>query len=267
VVGDMALYMVSNELTAADVQDPDKAIDFPESVISLMKGELGFPADGFPAALQSKVLKGKPPLKGRPGESIPPVDLAAARAEAEKAVGLPLSDTDFASYLMYPKVYKEFAEHQKLYGDVSTLPTPVFFYGLPEQQEEISVDIEPGKTLVIRLQSRTDLEDEGVSKLFFELNGQSRMIRVPRAGAAKSIAERPKAEDGNANQIGAPMPGMVVRVAVQKGQSVAKGEPLMALEAMKMETVIAAPRDAVVKQIHAAPGITVNAKDLLIELE
>ena len=267
VVGDMALYMVSNELTAADVQDPDKAIDFPESVISLMMGELGFPADGFPAALQSKVLKGKPPLKGRPGESIPPVDLIAARAEAEKAVGLPLSDADFASYLMYPKVFKEFAEHQKLYGDVSTLPTPVFFYGLPEQQEEISVDIEPGKTLVIRLQSRTDLEDEGVSKLFFELNGQSRMIRVPRAGAAKSTTERPKAEDGNANQIGAPMPGMVVRVAVQKGQSVAKGEPLMALEAMKMETVIAAPRDAVVKQIHAGPGITVNAKDLLIELE
>jgi len=168
---------------------------------------------------------------------------------------------------MYPKVFKDFAEHQKLYGDVSTLPTSVFFYGLPEQQEEISVDIEPGKTLVIRLQSRTDIEDEGVSKLFFELNGQSRTLRVPHAGAARSASERPKAEEGNANQIGAPMPGMVVRVAVQKGQSVAKGEPLMALEAMKMETVIAAPRDAVVKQIHAGPGITVNTKDLLIEFE
>ena len=267
VVGDLALYMVANGLTPEDVQNPDKAIDFPESVISLMKGELGFPADGFPPALQSKVLKGKPPLKGRPGESIPPVDLAAARAEAEKALGIALSDTDLASYLMYPKVFKEFAEHQKLYGDVSTLPTPVFFYGLPEQQEEISVDIEPGKTLVIRLQSRTDIEDEGVSKLFFELNGQSRTLRVPHLGAAKSASERPKAEDGNANQIGAPMPGMVVRVAVQKGQSVSKGEPLMALEAMKMETVIAAPRDAVVRQIHAGPGVTVNTKDLLIEFE
>jgi len=267
VVGDLALYMVANGLTPEDVQNPDKAIDFPESVISLMKGELGFPADGFPPALQSKVLKGKPPLVGRPGESIPPVDLAAAKAEAEKALGMALSDTDLASYLMYPKVFKEFAEHQKLYGDVSTLPTPVFFYGLPEQQEEISVDIEPGKTLVIRLQSRTDIEDEGVAKLFFELNGQSRTLRVPHAGAAKSASERAKAEDGNGNQIGAPMPGMVVRVAVQKGQSVSKGEPLMALEAMKMETVIAAPRDAVVKQIHAGPGITVNTKDLLIELE
>jgi pyruvate carboxylase len=267
VVGDMALYMVANGLTPDDVNNPDKAIDFPESVVSLMKGELGFPADGFPPALQAKVLKGKAPLQGRPGESIPAVDLAAAKAEAEKAVGQELSDADLAAYLMYPKVYKDFAEHQKQYGDVSALPTPVFFYGLHEQQEEISVDIEPGKTLVIRLQSRTDVEDEGVSKLFFELNGQSRMIRVPHAGAAKSASERPKAEDGNANQLGAPMPGMVVRVAVQKGQSVAKGEPLLALEAMKMETVIAAPRDGVIKQIHVTPGLTVGTRDLLIELE
>ncbi|MDE0856606.1 MAG: pyruvate carboxylase, partial [Nevskia sp.] len=267
VVGDMALYMVANGLTPQDVGNPDKPVDFPESVVSLMRGELGFPADGFPPALQSRVLKGKAPLSGRPGESIPPVDLAAAKAEAEKALGQRLTDADLAAYLMYPKVYKEFAEHQKLFGDVSTLPTPVFFYGLPEGQDEISVDIEPGKTLVIRLQSRTDVEDEGVSKLFFELNGQSRTVRVPHAGAAKSSTERAKAEDGNASQIGAPMPGMVVRVAVQKGQSVTRGEPLMALEAMKMETVIAAPRDGVVKQIHVTPGLTVNTRDLLIEFE
>jgi pyruvate carboxylase len=267
VVGDMALYMVANHLTPDDVSNPDKGIDFPESVVSLMKGELGFPADGFPKALQTKVLKGKPPMQGRPGESIPAVDLAVAKAEAEKSVGQALSDAELAAYLMYPKVFRDFAEHQKQYGDVSALPTPVFFYGLHEQQEEISVDIEPGKTLVIRLQSRTDVEDEGVSKLFFELNGQSRMIRVPHAGAAKSASERPKAEDGNASQLGAPMPGMVVRVAVQKGQSVTKGEPLLALEAMKMETVIAAPRDGVIKQIHVTPGITVGTKDLLIELE
>ncbi|HZR35588.1 MAG TPA: pyruvate carboxylase [Nevskia sp.] len=267
VVGDMALYMVANDLSPEDVQNPDKAIDFPESVVSLMKGELGFPADGFPKALQDKVLKGKPPLQGRPGESIPAVDLAAAKAEAEKALGQELSAADLAAYLMYPKVYKDYAEHQKLYGDVSALPTPVFFYGMQEQQDEISVDLEPGKTLVIRLQSRTDVEEEGVSKLFFELNGQSRVVRVPHLGAAKAASERPKAEDGNANQIGAPMPGMVVRVAVQKGQSVAKGELLLALEAMKMETVIAAPRDGVIRQIHASPGLTVGNKDLLVELE
>jgi pyruvate carboxylase len=266
VVGDMALYMVGNNLTPAEVENPGRDIDFPESVISLFKGELGFPPDGWPRALQQKILKGQAPLVGRPGESIPPVDLATAKAEAEKAIGRELSDTDLASYLMYPKVFKDFAEHQKTYGDVSVLPTPVFFYGLHEAQEEISVEIEPGKTLVIRLQSRTDSEDEGVSKLFYELNGQSRMIRVAHAGAAKT-AERPKADETSPDQVGAPMPGMVVRIQVQAGQAVRKGEPLLALEAMKMETVIGAPRDGRIKTVLVAPGTTVNARDLLIVLD
>lgn len=265
VVGDMALFMVGNGLTPADVVNPDKAIDFPESVVSLFKGELGFPADGWPAALQAKILKGKPALSGRPGESLAPVDLAAAKAEAEQQLGEKLSAADLASYLMYPKVYRDFVEHRKRYGDVSTLPTPVFFYGLRDQ-EEVSVDIDTGKTLVIRLQGRAELEEEGVSKLFFELNGQQRMVRIPRAGASAQ-AESAKAEDGNPDQVGAPMPGMVVRIAVQKGQVVTKGEPLLALEAMKMETVLAAPRDARIKDIKVKPGLTVNTRDLLIELE
>ena len=265
VVGDMALFMVGNGLTPADVVNPDKPVDFPESVVSLFKGELGFPADGWPAALQTKILKGKPALSGRPGESLPAVDLAAAKAEAEQQLGEPLSASDLASYLMYPKVFRDFVEHRKLYGDVSTLPTPVFFYGLRDQ-EEVSVDIDTGKTLVIRLQGRAELEEEGVSKLFFELNGQQRMVRIPRAGAAAQ-SEAAKAEYGNPDQLGAPMPGMVVRIAVQKGQAVVKGEPLLALEAMKMETVLAAPRDARIKDIRAKPGLTVNTRDLLIELE
>jgi pyruvate carboxylase len=247
------------------VEDPDKTIDFPESVVSLFKGELGVPQDGWPAALQKKILKGQPPLPGRPGESIPPVDLAAAKAEAEKALGIELSDADLASHLMYPKVFRDFVEHRKLYGDVTRLTTPVFFYGMRELQDEISVDIEPGKTLVIRLQSRSDIEEEGVARLFFELNGQSRVIRVPKAGAGKSAAEKPSAEDGNADQVGAPMPGMVVRVAVQEGQSVSKGEPLLAMEAMKMETVIAAARDGRIKRVLVKPGSVVNARELLIE--
>ena len=265
VVGDMALFMVGNGLTPADVDNPEKDIDFPESVVSLFRGELGFPADGWPVKLQQKILKGKPALVGRPGESLPSVDLAAAKAEAEKTLGEALSDADLASYLMYPKVYRDFAEHRKLYGDVSTLPTPVFFYGLRDQ-EEVSVDIDTGKTLVIRLQGRAELEEEGVAKLFFELNGQPRMVRIPRAGATAQF-ETPKADEDNANHIGAPMPGMVVRVAVQKGQTIVKGEPLLALEAMKMETVLAAPRNAKIKAIHAKPGATVNTRDLLIELE
>ncbi|MGQ0697445.1 MAG: pyruvate carboxylase [Panacagrimonas sp.] len=266
VVGDMALFMVSHGLSAADVANPDKQVDFPESVVQLFRGELGFPADGWPAELQSKVLKGKPALVGRPGANLPDVDLEVARAEGEKAVGYALDDRDLASYLMYPKVFKDFAEQRKIYGDLSELPTPTFFYGLKDQ-EEISVDIDQGKTLVIRLQGRTEIEEEGVVKLFFELNGQSRQIRVPKAGSKSAQAERPKADEKNANHIGAPMPGMVVRVAVSEGASVAKGEPLIVLEAMKMETVIAAPRDAKIAKVHLKSGTPVNARELLIELE
>ena len=265
VVGDMALFMVGQNLTPAEVADPDKSIDFPESVVQLFRGELGYPADGWPSALQAKVLKGKTPVVGRIGDHLPPVDLEAARAEGEKAVGYKLDDRDLASYLMYPKVFKDFAEARKLYGDLSELPTPTFFYGMREQ-EEISVDIDQGKTLVIRLQGISELPEEGVVRLFFELNGQSRQIRIPKAGSKAAQFERPKAEESNPNHIGAPMPGMVVRVAVAEGASVVKGEPLVVLEAMKMETVIAAPRDCKVAKVHIKSGTPVNARELLIEL-
>ncbi len=266
VVGDMALFMVSNNVSPADVMDADKSIDFPESVVQLFRGELGYPADGWPAAIQQKVLKGKPALVGRPGANLPDVDLEVARVEGEKIVGYKLDDRDLASYLMYPKVFKEFAESRKLYGDLTELPTPAFFYGLRDG-DEISVDIDQGKTLVIRLQGRTEIAEEGVVKLFFELNGQGRQIRVPIAGSKASRIVEIKADENNPNHIGAPMPGMVVRVAVAAGASVAKGEPLAVLEAMKMETVIAAPRDARIVKVHVKAGSPVNAKDLMIELE
>ena len=265
VVGDMALYMVGNGLTAGDVGDPNKEIDFPESVVSLFRGDLGRPADGFPTELQRKVLKGKPPIEGRPGATLPPVDLQLVKGDAEKAIGRELSEQELASLLMYPKVFRDYVEHQKQYSDVSVLPTDVFFYGLRDLQE-IAVDIETGKTLVIRLQGRADAAEEGVVKLFYELNGQPRTIRIPKAGTAATSA-RPKADDKNPDQLGAPMPGMVVRVAVQKGQRVEKGEPLVALEAMKMETVISAPRNARIRAVHVAAGAAVNSKDLLVELE
>jgi pyruvate carboxylase len=265
VVGDMALFMVANDLTPDDVKNPEKEIAFPESVISLFKGELGFPADGFPKELEKKILKGGKPLEGRPGANLPPADLAKAKAEAEKAVDRTITEQELASYLMYPKVFREYAEHLRHYGDVSLLPTPVFFYGLPENHE-ISVDIDKGKTLVIRLQGRTDLEEEGQTKLFFELNGQPRLIRIDRAGAVKT-AGRPLAEEGNAKHLGAPMPGMVVTVAVKPGQKVAKGDPLVSLEAMKMETMIRAERDVTVHKVHVHPGTVVNAKELLIEFD
>jgi pyruvate carboxylase len=263
VVGDMALFMVANELSAADVADPAREIAFPESVISLFKGELGYPPDGFPAGLGSKVLKGALPIPGRAGAGMPAVDLEAARAQAAAAIGEPVGDQDLASYLMYPKVFTDYAAHRALYGNVSVLPTPVFFYGLRDGQET-SVDIDQGKTLVIRLQGQADLPEEGQRKLFFELNGQARLIRVDLAGAGQA-QRHPIADEGNPLHVGAPMPGMIVTVAVQAGQHVSKGAPLLSLEAMKMESMLHAERDAVVATVHVKPGAVVNAKDLLIE--
>jgi pyruvate carboxylase len=262
----MALFMVGNHLTPEQVLSDDTTVDFPESVVSLMRGELGFPPEGFPAALQKKILKGKPPLVGRPGASLPAVDLEKVRDDAQKALGEKLSDADLASHLMYPKVFRDFVEHRKNYGELSAVPTPAFFYGLRER-EEISVDIERGKTLVIRLQGSSDVEEEGIRKLFYELNGQPRMLRIPLAGASGAKAARTKADEGNSTHIGAPMPGMVVRVAAQKGARVAKGEPLVAIEAMKMETIVAAPREGVIKDILVMTGVTVAAKDLLVVFE
>lgn len=265
VVGDMALLMVANDLSPADVLDPARDIAFPDSVIALFKGEMGFPADGFPAALQAKVLKGEAPLAGRAGALLPPADLAAVRAKAEKTVGRQLSDCDLASYLMYPKVFTDFAAHQSHYGDVSVLPTPVFFYGMAENSE-INVALRPGKALVIDLHGRTDHDEEGCAKLFFDLNGQPRTLTVDKAGHQAARKRRLKAEDGNAGHVAAPMPGTVTTVAVQVGQKVRKGSPLLSLEAMKMETALTAERDATVLKVHVAPGELVEPKDLLIEL-
>ncbi|MAA75261.1 MAG: pyruvate carboxylase [Salinisphaeraceae bacterium] len=266
VVGDMALYMVSNDLTPEQVADPDHDIDFPASVISFFRGEMGRPPNGFPEALQKKVLRGEAPLPGRPGETIEAVDLEAERRTIAEALEVEIDDNDLASYLMYPEVFTQFAEHRANYGEVSRLPTTSFFYGLLEK-EEISVDIEPGKTLVISLQGRAEDEEEGYTKLFYELNGQPRMVRVAHEGADAAASAQPKVDPKNPDHVGAPIPGMVVRIAVKEGQRVKKGDPLLALEAMKMETGIAAPRDAVIAAIHTKPGATVAAKDLLIEIK
>jgi pyruvate carboxylase len=263
VVGDLALYMVANNLTPEDITDPAREIAFPESVISLMRGELGYPPDGFPRDLQRKVLKGQAPIAGRAGDFLPPVDLEAARAEAEHATGRQIDDTDLASYLMYPKVFKDYAAHRGHYGDVSILPTPAFFYGL-HPGEEINIELERGKTLIVSEQSVAEPDAEGIAKVFFELNGQSRLIRVPKAGLA-NIKAKPQAEEGNPRHVGAPMPGTIVTVAVHAGQKVAKGDPLVSIEAMKMETMLTAEHDGLIQAIHARHGENVNAKDLLVE--
>lgn len=265
VVGDMALFMVANELEPAEVLDPDKEIAFPDSVVSLFRGELGYPPEGFPRALQDKVLRGVPPLVGRAGDSLPPVDLDATRAELEVLLGRRATENELSSFLMYPKVFRDYVEHVHRYGDVSVLSTAAFLHGLRDR-EEIAVAIDRGKTLYIRQMARSESEDEeGRVKVFFELNGQPRVVRVRRAGAQRA-RRHPRSEDGNPLHVGAPMPGAVVTVAVRAGQKVHKGSPLVSMEAMKMETVITAERDAIVSRVLVAPGDRVGAKDLLVEL-
>jgi pyruvate carboxylase len=263
VVGDMALMMVANDLTPAQVADPAHDVAFPESVVSLFKGELGFPPDGFPPALSRKVLKSEPPAAYRPGDHLPPVDLQAARAQAAQAGGMTVDEMDdqqLASALMYPKVAADFHQHRQKHGDVSVLPTPTFFYGM-KPGDEVALEIDAGKTLLVSLQ--TIHEEAGSAKVQFEMNGQSRMTSVARSGAA-AVAQREAADAGNPLHVGAPMPGAVVTVPVAAGQHVQAGATLLSLEAMKMETHLTADRDGVIDRVLVHPGDRVQAKDLLL---
>ncbi len=266
VVGDMALMMVSQNITRAQVEDPKHEVAFPDSVIDMMKGNLGQPPGGFPPAIVKKVLKGAKPDTERPGKHLEPVDLEATRAKLAEEIGEEIDDEDLNGYLMYPKVFTDYAARHKTYGPVRTLPTLAFFYGM-EPGQEIAVEIDPGKTLEIRCQAVAETNEEGEAKVFFELNGQPRTIRVADRKVQAERAAHPKAEEGNANHVGAPMPGVVASVGVQMGQKVRKGDLLLTIEAMKMETAINAERDAVVTSVHVHPGAQIDAKDLLVELE
>ena len=267
VVGDMALMMVSQGLTRDDVESAETDVAFPDSVVDMMRGNLGQPPGGFPDGIVNKVLKGDAPNLERPGAHLEPVDLEAARAELSKELeGKVVDNEDLNGYLMYPKVFLDYMGRHRTYGPVRTLPTRTFFYGM-EPGEEITAEIDPGKTLEIRMQAIGETDDNGEVKVFFELNGQPRVIRVPNRLVKSSTAARPKAEQGNANHIGAPMPGVVASVAVAVGQQVKEGDMLLTIEAMKMETGIHAERDATVKAVHVHAGGQIDAKDLLVELE
>jgi pyruvate carboxylase len=267
VVGDMALMMVSQGLTRADVENPRKDVSFPDSVIDMMRGNLGRPPGGFPEAIVKKVLKGEKPLTHRPGKDLPPVDLDAKRKEVSDALdGAEIDNEDLNGYLMYPKVFLDYAKRHQKYGPVRALSTRTFFYGM-EPGGEIAAEIDPGVTLEIRCQAIADTNAEGEAKVFFELNGQPRVIRVMDRRSGAAAFARPKAETGNAAHIGAPMPGVVATVAATTGGQVKQGDLLLTIEAMKMETGIHADRDATVKAVHVTPGAQIDAKDLLIELE
>ncbi|SNS71012.1 pyruvate carboxylase [Tropicimonas sediminicola] len=266
VVGDMALMMVSQGLTRADVEDPEREVSFPDSVVDMMRGNLGQPPGGWPTALQAKILKGEKPMTARPGEGVPPVDLEVARAEAAKRFDMEMDDEDLNGYLMYPKVFADYVARHGEYGPVRVLPTHTYFYGM-EPSQQITPEIEPGKALEIRLQAVSETNEEGIVKVFFELNGEPRTIRVPDRKVKSAVAARRKAEVGNPDHIGAPMPGSIASVGVHVGQKVSVGDLMITIEAMKMETGLHAERDATVKAVHVHPGEQIDAKDLLIELE
>ncbi len=264
VVGDMALMMVSQDLTVADVEDPKKDIAFPDSVVSMLRGDLGQSPGGWPEAIQKKALKGDKPYTARPGSLLKSADLDASRKEAQAKVGRPLSELEFASYLMYPKVFTDFAIAQEQYGPVSVLPTPVYFYGM-RSEDEVFVDIEKGKTLVVRCLAMGDVDEKGMVTVFFELNGQPRRIKVPdRAHGATNGKTRRKGEAGNDAHVSAPMPGVVSTLAVLQGQAVKAGDVLLSIEAMKMETALHAERDGTIAEVLVKAGDAIDAKDLLI---
>ena len=266
VVGDMALAMVSAGLKRADVEDPKRDIAFPDSVVGFFAGDLGQPPGGFPEALQKKVLKGKTPLTERPGSYLKDVDLETERKKIADEVGHEIDDLRLASYLMYPKVYSDFEKTQDRYGPTEVLPTPVYFYGLEEGQE-LLVDIEKGKTLVVNYLGRAETNEKGEVRVFFDLNGQPRTIVVPDRLKAGEVKVRAKAVAGDPKQVGAPMPGVISSLAVKQGQQVTAGDVLCSIEAMKMETAIHAEVTGVVAELLIKPGDQIDAKDLLVRIE
>jgi pyruvate carboxylase len=262
VVGDLTLMMITGGISAEDVLSPDKEIAFPDSVVSFFRGDIGQPHGGFPAPLQKKVLKGAAPLKVRPGAEMADVDLAALKAEAEHKIGRKISDQELSSYTMYPAVFADYAAERRAYGNVANVPSRAFFYGM-EAGDEISIEIERGKTLIFRFLALGEADESGMRTVFFELNGQPRSVRIQDLGADAALPPNRVANASNGFELGAPMPGTVVSVVAEAGQKVLRGDTLLAIEAMKMETAVTAERDGTITEMIAEVGMEVNAKDLL----
>ncbi|MER2027696.1 MAG: pyruvate carboxylase [Solibacillus sp.] len=266
VVGDMALFMVQNDLTEDNIVERGQTIDFPESVIEFFQGYLGQPHGGFPVEIQKVVLKDRTPITVRPGELLPPVDFDQLTVELTEKYGRAPSKQDVLAYALYPKVFEQYIDAVNAFGDVSVLDTPTFFYGL-KIGEEIEVEIEKGKTLIVKLVSIGEPQHDGTRIIYFELNGQSRELVIQDLTVEVDGSIALKADPSNPNQIGATMPGTVLKVVVNKGSTVKRGEHLLITEAMKMETTVQAPKDGIVKEIYAKAGDAISTGDLLIELE
>ncbi|WP_017727158.1 pyruvate carboxylase [Halalkalibacterium ligniniphilum] len=266
VVGDMALYMVQNDLTEEDVYKQGDKLDFPDSVVEFFQGQLGQPYQGFPKELQKIILKGREAITSRPGEHMEPIDFQEIRKTLYHKLDRQVTSHDMLSYALYPKVFLEFEQFRQQFGDVSVLDTPTFFYGL-RLGEEIEVEIEQGKTLIVKLVSISKPQDDGTRIVYFELNGQPREVMIKDLNVKTNVIARPKVDKSNPNQIGASMPGTVVKTLVAKGDKVKKGDHLMITEAMKMETTVQASFDGEVIDLYVKDGDAIQTGDLLIELK
>ncbi|AVK85647.1 pyruvate carboxylase [Lysinibacillus sp. B2A1] len=266
VVGDMALFMVQNELDEQTVLTRGQTIDFPDSVIEFFQGYLGQPHGGFPEALQKVVLKDREAITVRPGELLEPVHFEQLKAVLEDKLNRPVTKKDVLAYALYPKVFEEYAKTVDSFGNISVLDTPTFLYGL-KLGEEIEVEIEKGKTLIIKLVSIGEPQHDGTRVIYFELNGQSRELVIQDMTVEVDGSIALKADPSNPNQIGATMPGTVLKVVVSKGSQVKRGDHLLITEAMKMETTVQAPKDGIVKEVYASAGDAISTGDLLIEIE
>ncbi len=264
VVGDMALFMVQNNLSEDDLYEKGESIDFPNSVVEFVQGYLGQPYQGFPQQMQRIILKGKKPIKERPGKLLPPIDFNQLKETLFKTLDRHVTSFDQISYALYPQVFTDYHKFCETYGDVSVLDTPTFFYGM-RLGEEIEVQIEQGKTLFVKLVSISEPRSDGTRVIYFELNGQPREIIVKDHQVESEAETKLKVDPSNEKQIGATMPGTVVEVLCKNGDKVKKGDYLLITEAMKMETTVQAPFSGTIKQIHVTDGDAIEVDDLLLE--
>ncbi|WP_431307243.1 pyruvate carboxylase [Ferdinandcohnia quinoae] len=265
VVGDMALFMVQNNLTEDDIYEKGESLDFPDSVVELFEGYLGQPHGGFPKELQRIILKGREAITVRPGELLESVNFTDLRDTLFHSLNRQVTSHELISYALYPKVFMDYQKTVELYGDISVLDTPTFLYGM-RLGEEIEVEIEQGKTLIVKLVSIGEAQADGTRVIYFELNGQPREVIIKDESIKSTIVAKAKADNSNPNHIGASMPGTVIKVLVSNGEKVNKGDHLMITEAMKMETTVQAPFSGVVKNILVSNGEAIQTGDLLLEL-
>ncbi len=265
IVGDMAMFMVQNNLEPEDIFERGHELTFPQGVIDFFKGMIGQPYGGFPEKLRKIILKDEQPLTCRPGELLEPVDFSARKEELEKKLGHPVTDRDVLSAVLYPGVFEEFDRHRQIYSDTSVLPTPVFFYGL-DVGDEVTIDIEEGKTLIIKLNAIGRVQEDGTRNIYFELNGMPRTAQVKDLSVESGASSRQKADPDDEHQVGAPMPGKVFKLLVKVGDVVKEGDTLLTTEAMKMETNVKAKISAEVKEILCQEGDQVDQGDLLVVL-